>query len=839
MSNLGSLVVSLEANIARFTSDMGKAASIAEQRMAQIDKSIGIVNTAIKSLGAGLVVGLTLDRVKDKIQAVIAAAAGLQGLSERTGSTVEGLSALAEVAKLSGTDTESLASGLQKLAKTMVDAEHGGQKSAEAFRAIGIRIDEIRGKQPDEVFLLISNRLAEYADGAGKTALAMQLLGKSGANLLPVAKDLADVGEYQVKVTLAQAVAADEYEKNLVRLDVAQEAIVKRIGLELVPVFNAVTEAMLESLKANNGLKKGIDSLAADGSISAFAQDAAIALVILIETLTAVAKAAMAVARSFQVVYADSKFALQFLDATPGQAYDLIASGTGPLKKALDERNAVLKSANDAYSDAWNFDSRAMEKDLKQRFAAINAAAGAAASGWGREGRGGGATTASKRPGVNFDPTKGSSPAATGPVDDPVRKLLEGKLKEQEAFIAAEKTQLQAREQYLQSYYQQEYLDASSYYGTKQTLIQDALRVELEAYDKQSAAIAIYIAQAKRDVDVQGARNKLAEVADKRAAAEIAANKQLTDTVLEQARAYREFDLATSAVARQSRLANEQAQFQIDLMGRSTLEVAKLTEERRLQLALEERLYAMRGKNLPQAEMDRAMLDTEEQKKAALALIEESYLRQRTVAFGASEAFRKYAQDAANVGAQVEGAMSSAIKGMEDALVSFVTTGKLNFKSLANSIIADIARILIQQNITGPLAQMVQGGMGGGGGGGGSSGFGGMVGSFLSGLFGRAGGGPVEAGGMYRVNELGPELLTVGGNQYLMMGSQAGSITPNGGSGASGGASGAQGGGHTIINNFTVGDVASMAQVKAAVAASQRQMFAASRRSMSYGGALA
>ena len=86
------------------------------------------------------------------------------------------------------------------------------------------------------------------------------------------------------------------------------------------------------------------------------------------------------------------------------------------------------------------------------------------------------------------------------------------------------------------------------------------------------------------------------------------------------------------------------------------------------------------------------------------------------------------------------------------------------------------------------------------------------------------------------MNELGPELLTVGGNQYLMMGSQAGSITPNGGSG---GASGAQGGGNTIINNFTVGDVASMAQVKAAVAASQRQMFAASRRSMSYGGALA
>ena len=89
---------------------------------------------------------------------------------------------------------------------------------------------------------------------------------------------------------------------------------------------------------------------------------------------------------------------------------------------------------------------------------------------------------------------------------------------------------------------------------------------------------------------------------------------------------------------------------------------------------------------------------------------------------------------------------------------------------------------------------------------------------------------------MYRVNELGPELLTVGGSQYLMMGNEAGSITPNGGSGGSNAGSG---GGNTIINNFTVGDVASMAQVKAAIAASQRQVFAASQRSMSYGGALA
>ena len=49
------------------------------------------------------------------------------------------------------------------------------------------------------------------------------------------------------------------------------------------------------------------------------------------------------------------------------------------------------------------------------------------------------------------------------------------------------------------------------------------------------------------------------------------------------------------------------------------------------------------------------------------------------------------------------------IKGMEDALVNFVMTGKLNFKDLTRSIIADMARIAIQQTITKPLTGFIGG----------------------------------------------------------------------------------------------------------------------------------
>lgn len=71
---------------------------------------------------------------------------------------------------------------------------------------------------------------------------------------------------------------------------------------------------------------------------------------------------------------------------------------------------------------------------------------------------------------------------------------------------------------------------------------------------------------------------------------------------------------------------------------------------------------------------------------------------------GASSALENYADQAANLFESVGGLVSNVFKGMEGSLVQFVRTGKLDFASLADSIIADMARIMIQQSITGPLA---------------------------------------------------------------------------------------------------------------------------------------
>lgn len=71
---------------------------------------------------------------------------------------------------------------------------------------------------------------------------------------------------------------------------------------------------------------------------------------------------------------------------------------------------------------------------------------------------------------------------------------------------------------------------------------------------------------------------------------------------------------------------------------------------------------------------------------------------------GVKRGLQEYADSATNAAQQAESAITNGFKGMEDALVSFVTTGKMEFSDLASSIISDLSRIAIQQTITGPLA---------------------------------------------------------------------------------------------------------------------------------------
>ncbi|NBB11828.1 phage tail tape measure protein [Pseudomonas sp. SLFW] len=70
---------------------------------------------------------------------------------------------------------------------------------------------------------------------------------------------------------------------------------------------------------------------------------------------------------------------------------------------------------------------------------------------------------------------------------------------------------------------------------------------------------------------------------------------------------------------------------------------------------------------------------------------------------GASRAFANYIDETKDVAGQTEGLFSDALHGVEDAFVNAATTGKLSFKDLADSIIADLARIVAKAYVVTPI----------------------------------------------------------------------------------------------------------------------------------------
>lgn len=122
-----------------------------------------------------------------------------------------------------------------------------------------------------------------------------------------------------------------------------------------------------------------------------------------------------------------------------------------------------------------------------------------------------------------------------------------------------------------------------------------------------------------------------------------------------------------------------------------------------------------------------------------------------------------FARDVAAMKSELEGPLAAGMdragRSLEASLDRFIRTGKFGFedlKTVALSVMADIARSAISAGMA-----SLGGGAGGQGGGGG----GGLLGTALQiasaflGAPGRATGGPVSPGRAYRVGERGPELF--------------------------------------------------------------------------------
>lgn len=333
--------------------------------LSQVGDKMGDVNVAARSLQA-VAGGLTFAALAATARAAINSLAELDGMSQKTGASVENLSRLQKVAQMVGQDFGTVDAAISKLAKGMATVDDQGNKTNAALRAIGVSSKDTAGKlrDPSQVLIDVAKKLQGYQDGAAKTALINDLLGKSGADLLPYLNNVANSVDQFTGASKKSTVSATEFNDKLGMMKVRAGEVGERVASAMLPTLNDFLDVLADTTDQSTRLME-------DDAIASWTDSSVLGLARLIDVMKTLPGLARAIGGSFEVVWADLKLlSAAGANLSPTAQLASIARGSDPwkdFKAALDERNEILAHANERYHRLWNEPANTMEKAILAR----------------------------------------------------------------------------------------------------------------------------------------------------------------------------------------------------------------------------------------------------------------------------------------------------------------------------------------------------------------------------------------------------------------------------------------------------------------------------------------
>ncbi|MGG7604628.1 hypothetical protein [Massilia sp. BKSP1R2A-1] len=346
------------------------------ESLERVSGQLGALNDRIGSIrstiGSFIVADIALrgfTSLSDKIGATLDKFGDLDDTAQRTGASIENLSRLQKVASVFGADFSTVGGALANLNKGLSGADDESNKARKALAFLGVSARDSAGKlrEPGELMIEVAKRLQNYEDGAGKAALANDLFGKSGRELLPFMGDVSEsIDDFSAtsNEAVAQATALqDQWGKMRERSDELFAGIV----VSGLPAMTDLADGITDVMKAQQNL------VASDAS--SWAEDMAVGAARLIDVVVLIPRIMSAVGSSFKAVGADIEYvATAAVEVAklknPANVAFEFAKGNDPLaniKKALGDRNKVVEDANAQYERLWNQPANQFEQAVLKR----------------------------------------------------------------------------------------------------------------------------------------------------------------------------------------------------------------------------------------------------------------------------------------------------------------------------------------------------------------------------------------------------------------------------------------------------------------------------------------
>jgi hypothetical protein len=251
---VGALRVNLSADSAQFTSGLKDAEGGLAKFGAVIGKAMGVV----AAFGAAATAAAAL--VAAKMRDVANEADEMGKAAQKVGLMTEELSALKYTAGLAGVEFSSLQTSLVRLTRSMSEVAKGGESdAAKAFQLLGISVSNTDGtlRTSAEVMGDIAQKFSEFRDGAEKTALAVAIFGRAGADMIPllnagrdaIAQSNQEAKDFGVTMSAGLSKDSERLNDNLSRLWEAFKGIWVSIGERLIPIFADWSDKIVDVVK--------------------------------------------------------------------------------------------------------------------------------------------------------------------------------------------------------------------------------------------------------------------------------------------------------------------------------------------------------------------------------------------------------------------------------------------------------------------------------------------------------------------------------------------------------------------------------------------------------------
>ena len=227
------------------------------------DKASGVmrkIGKTMKGIGIGIA-GISTAAIGMGIASVKAFAdAGdeVQKMALKTGFSTESLSELKHAANLSGTSIQGLEKGIKRMSAVVLGAQQGLATGTDALDMMGMKVADLEGLSPEQVFLKMSEAIADIADPITKAAVAQDVFGKSGVDLLPMlangAEGLKEMRQEANELGLVMdqdaADSAANFNDSITKLQGALGGLMMELGKALMPVLEKLIPILIKVVQA-------------------------------------------------------------------------------------------------------------------------------------------------------------------------------------------------------------------------------------------------------------------------------------------------------------------------------------------------------------------------------------------------------------------------------------------------------------------------------------------------------------------------------------------------------------------------------------------------------------